>query len=71
MFARIVIVEDDFNDLTLFKNERVGVRAVDGRVGGGVSAAERGVERLDIWLLVCNVVEESAGAGQERQEGVG
>lgn len=67
MLARVVVVDDDLDDLALGKHERARVGPVDVNVGGEVAGAERGVEGRDFGALVGDVVEESAG---EKKEGV-
>ena len=61
VLTRVVVVDDDVDDLVLREDEGVRELAVDAGVGGGVAAAEGGEEGGDLGGLVGDVVEEGAG----------
>jgi hypothetical protein len=58
MFSRVVVVQDDFDDLVVREDLGMGVGAVDGGVRGEVPGTEDGVERGDFWADVGYVGEE-------------
>lgn len=62
MFAGIVVVEDDFDDLILLKYEGIGMRAVNFWVGGGAAGTEGGIQTWDLGTHVGYVVEEGTAA---------
>lgn len=58
VLARVIVVEDDFDDLVLLEDEGVGVGGVDGGVEGGGAGGEGGVEGGHFGADVGDVVEE-------------
>ena len=58
VFAGVVVVEDDVDDVALLEDEGVGVRAVDVRVVRCFASCEGRVEGRDFWGDVAYVVEE-------------
>ena len=58
VFAWVVVVEDDLDDLVLLEDEGVGVGGVDGGVEGGGAGGEGGVEGGHFGADVGDVVEE-------------
>ena len=58
VLARVVVVEDDFDDLVLLEDEGVGVGGVDGGVEGGGAGRQGGVEGGHFGADVGDVVEE-------------
>ena len=58
MFTRVVIVQDDFDDLALFEDERVCGFAVDGCVRGCDVGGKSGEQGGDFGGDVGDVVEE-------------
>lgn len=58
VFAGIVAVEDDFDNLVFLENEGVGVAPVDGNISCGVTCGQSSVEGRNFWRYVCFIVEE-------------
>lgn len=57
MFPRIHVVQYDFDHLIFLQYEWIGVIAVDGRICREIARSESGVEGIDLWADVCDVVE--------------
>lgn len=60
MFSRVVIVEDDLDDLVVAEDELIGMGAVDEGVGCVGAGGEDGVEGGDFGSDIGFVVEEGA-----------
>lgn len=58
MFASVVIVEDDLDDLILAKDEGIGVGTVDDGVHRSRLGGQGGVEGRDNWADVSAIVEK-------------
>ena len=61
MLAGVVVVQDDLYNLTLLKNKRVGIAAVDRRIRSCVSSGKDRVQGRDLWCDISDVVEEGTG----------
>jgi len=59
VFSRVIVVQDDFDDLVGFEDKLVGVGAVDGGIGCVGASGEDGVEGGNFRCNVGHVVEES------------
>jgi len=64
VFSRVVVVEDDFDDLVGGEDEGICVCAVDERVCGGFVGGEDGVEGGDEGWDVGYVIEKGTGLRQ-------
>ena len=58
MSARIVVVEDELDDVPFLEDYRVGVDAVYLGVGGRRTGRQNRVKRGHLWSNVRDVVEE-------------
>lgn len=58
MFAWVVVVEDDLDDLILAEDEGIGVGTVDDGIHRGRLGGQGGVEGRDDWTDVSAIVEK-------------
>lgn len=58
MLAGVVVIQDDLYNLTLLKNKRVGIAAVDRRIRSCVSSGKDRVQGRDLWCDIGDVVKE-------------
>ncbi len=58
MFASVVVVEDNLDDLILAKDESIGIGTVDDGVHRSRIGGQSGVEGRDNWADVSDIVEE-------------
>jgi hypothetical protein len=61
MFACVIVIEHDLNDLALLEDEGMGVAAVDCWICSSTSCGEDGVESGNLGCDVGYVVEEGTG----------
>ena len=59
MLAGVVVVQDDLYNLTLLKNKRVCIAAVDRRIRSCVSSGKDRVQSRNLWRDIGDVVKES------------
>ena len=60
MFACIIIVEDNLNDIVFLQDVSIGIIAIDGRIRRFGSRSQNTIKRWYYWCGVCDVVEEGA-----------
>ena len=60
MFARVVVVDDDFDDIVLLEDKGIGVGAVNVGVLSANPCRERTVEGWNLGFDVGDVIEEGA-----------
>lgn len=58
VFAGIIVVQDDFDSLSLLENKGIGVVAIDHGIGGEIRRSKGCVERRNLWRNVRHIVEE-------------
>lgn len=58
MFARIIVVEDYFDNLVLFENISVNIGSIDGGIGGRGTGSKSSEKSRDLGPYVGNIVEE-------------
>jgi hypothetical protein len=61
MFACVIVIEHDLDNLTLLEDEGMGVAAVNCWICSSISCGEDGIEGGNLGRDVGNVVEEGTG----------
>jgi len=58
MFPGVMAIEDDFDDIVLLEDERVGATTVDGDIVCGLTGGHEGIEGGNLWTDIGGIVEE-------------
>lgn len=61
MLPGVVIIQDDFYDLTVLEDESIGIAAVYYSIRGSIPGGEDRVKRRDLGCDIGDVVEEGTG----------
>jgi hypothetical protein len=67
VLACIIIVEDNLDNLTMFKDEGVGIPSVDCSIRCSLASGKDGIQCWNLWCNVCYVVEEGTVTTSAKQ----